>query len=77
MAITLSVTLTDQEQAKLVEIANIIAPNMTGPQLKVWAEKHAKIGLREIVQRRFNDYQQQSLDNAWPVEQLAVPPQTP
>jgi hypothetical protein len=77
MAITLSITLTDAEQAKLIQIADAIAPNMTGPQLKAWAEKQAKLGLRQTVQLKYNEFQQQSMETAWPTEPLVVPPQTP
>ena len=48
MAITLTIELTDQEQARLLEIASVVAPNATPAQIKEWAEKKAKQGLRGI-----------------------------
>lgn len=76
MAITLSVTLTNSEQDKLVQIASEMAPGMTGPELKAWAEKQAKAGLRQIVQLKYSEFQQESMDTAWPEEVLAVPPES-
>ena len=53
MAVTLSVDLTDAEQAKLVEIANLIQPGATQAQIKAWAEKTCKRELRKAVRERY------------------------
>lgn len=70
MAVTLSVTLTDAEQAKLLAMAEVIAPGMTPLQVKAWAEKNAKAGLRSIVQQLWNQRVSEDLETAWPV----IPP---
>lgn len=77
MAITLTIELTDQEQAKLLEIAAVVKPGATPAQIKNWAEKQAKHGLRESVQRLYFDYHNESLNSSWPMEQPPVPPQSP
>jgi hypothetical protein len=77
MAITLSVDLTDSEQAKLLEIAAILYPNATPAQVKTWAEKKAKMGLRRIISVEMNDHMNASLDTGWPVEQIPLPPAQP
>lgn len=66
MAIDLIVHLTDQEQAKILEIAAIVAPGKTPTQVKNWAEKQAKDGLREAVTRVLNDHNNKSFEEAWP-----------
>jgi hypothetical protein len=53
MAVTLSVVLSDAEQAKLAEIAELISPGSSPQQVKVWAEKACKRGLRRIVRERY------------------------
>ncbi len=52
MAINLTVTLTDTEQARIVEVAAAIVPDMTGPELKAWAEAFMKAALRDKVRER-------------------------
>ena len=49
MAINLTVALTDAEQAILTEVAGKVAPGATAAQVKAWAEKQAKAGLRAAV----------------------------
>jgi alkylhydroperoxidase/carboxymuconolactone decarboxylase family protein YurZ len=50
MAITLSVPLTDAEQARILQVAAVVAPGASGPQIKAWAEGVCKQALREAVQ---------------------------
>lgn len=49
MAINLTVALTDSEQAKVQELAAVVAPGMSAAQLKAWAEAKAKSLLREHI----------------------------
>jgi hypothetical protein len=49
MAINLTVALTDAEQAIVNEVAAKVAPGATPAQIKAWAEKQAKAGLRAAV----------------------------
>ena len=49
MAINLTVALTDAEQAIVNEVAAKVAPAATSAQIKAWAEKQAKAGLRAAV----------------------------
>jgi hypothetical protein len=49
MAINLTVSLTDAEQAVVEEIAALAAPGASPAQIKAWAEKKAKAGLRAAV----------------------------
>jgi hypothetical protein len=49
MAINLTVSLTDAEQAIVNEVAAKVAPGATPAQIKAWAEKQCKIGLRASV----------------------------
>lgn len=49
MAINLTVALTDAEQAFVNEVAAKVAPGATPAQIKAWAEKQAKAGLRAAV----------------------------
>jgi uncharacterized protein YdeI (YjbR/CyaY-like superfamily) len=49
MAINLTVALTDAEQAFVNEVAAKVAPGATPAQIKTWAEKQAKAGLRAAV----------------------------
>lgn len=75
MAITLEVTLTDQEQARLLAIASVISPSATPVQIKEWAEKQAKDGLRQSVIMAWNDHQQSLMSSNWPTEsELPEPP---
>lgn len=75
MAIDLIVRLTDQEQAKILEIAALVAPGSTPTQVKQWAEKQAKAGLREAVARELNDYNHSSMEAAWPAPDQLPPEQ--
>jgi len=75
MAVTLTIELNDQEQAKLLEIAAVLDPGATPLQVKTWAEKQAKIGLRRIVAVELVDYQNRSMDAAWPEPQEPLPPE--
>lgn len=75
MAITLSIDLTDQEQARLLEIANTISPNSTPIQIKAWAEKKAKQGLRQAVVNELAEHQNSAMETDWPQELPEVPPQ--
>lgn len=77
MAITLTIELSDAEQAKLLEIAAVLAPNATPAQVKAWAEKKAKVGLRRIIAVEWSDYQNTSLDAAWPGERIELAPEQP
>jgi hypothetical protein len=49
MAIDLTVSLTDQEQALIQTLALREAPGATPLQIKTWAEKECKKGLRAAV----------------------------
>jgi uncharacterized membrane protein len=49
MAINLTVSLTDQEQALIQALALRVDSNFTGPQIVAWAEKECKRGLRRSV----------------------------
>ena len=75
MAIDLIVHLTDTEQAKILEIAAKVVPGATPAKIKKWAEKQAKEGLRESVNRVYNDYNFKSFSEAWPEELPEVPPE--
>lgn len=75
MAIDLTVHLTDKEQAKILEIAALVAPGSTPLQVKQWAEKQAKAGLREAVARELNDYNHNSMMTAWPADNQLPPEQ--
>lgn len=77
MAITLSIELTDQEQARLLEIANTISPGSTPAEIKTWAEKKAKQGLRQIVVNELTEYQNQVMETDWPAPLEVPPPQSP
>ena len=59
LAVTLSVVLSDAEQAKLAEIAEMISPGATQAQVKAWAEKQAKRGLRRTVRERYMAFLQE------------------
>lgn len=52
MAINLTVSLTDAEQAIVEEVAAQVAPGATAAQIKAWAERQAKAGLRQAVLSR-------------------------
>ena len=77
MAVTLSFNLTDAEEARIIEIAGMVAPDATPAQIKAWAERHAKIGLREIVMRVYNEYKDAQLESDWPVDMTPPPPEDP
>mgnify|MGYP001108578430 CR=1 FL=1 len=77
MAVTLTVNLTDSEQARILEIANAIAPNATPSQVKEWAEVKAKEGLRDAVLMAWKNHQQQKMAQDWPYDQGDPPPQQP
>lgn len=49
MAVNLTIALSDAEQAKLQEAAELVARNATPQQIKTWAEKTAKARLRDEV----------------------------
>ena len=51
MAINLTVSLNDQEQALLFEITNIENPDATNAEKRAWAEATAKDGLRNELWR--------------------------
>lgn len=76
MAVTLSVDLTDQEQARLAEVAELVQPGATPAQVKAWAEGVMRRELRLAVRQRYlkwlNDQQTaarlddlQSWDSEW------------
>ena len=53
MAFTLTVEISDSEQARILEIAAVVVPDATPAQIKTWAERTMKKALRaEIVGRR-------------------------
>jgi hypothetical protein len=49
MAINLTVSLTDAEQAVVEAVAAKLVPNATPAQIKAWCERQAKAGLRSAV----------------------------
>jgi hypothetical protein len=51
MAIDLTVSLTDTEQAVVQAVALRVNPAATGPEIKSWAEKFCKTQLRREVLR--------------------------
>jgi hypothetical protein len=51
MAIDLTVSLTDTEQAVVQAVALVQQPGATGPEIKSWAEKFCKQQLRAEVLR--------------------------
>lgn len=51
MAIDLTISLTDTEQAVVQAVALRENPSATGPQIKAWAEKFCKQQLRNEVLR--------------------------
>jgi hypothetical protein len=55
MAIDLTVSLTDQEQAMIQDLALRVAPGATAPQIKAWAERECKIGLRNAVIEKWRE----------------------
>jgi hypothetical protein len=65
MAITLSVNLTDAEQAKMVEMIQTIEPGLTAAQMKAWAEKAAKRALRHEIVQLYRHEQQRQLETVW------------
>lgn len=81
MAVNLTVALNDAEQAYIVSHAAKIAPGMTGPQLKIWAETFCKNALREKVMQVVYaaELEAQSanilttLNTGWPILQAATP----
>ena len=57
--INLTVTLNDNEQARLAAIAAEVAPNMSAAQVKAWAENKAKEGLREAVLEQLRNHRRE------------------
>lgn len=51
MAITLSVSLTDEQQALMVQVANRVLPGSTAAQKKAWAEEMACDGLKAAIKK--------------------------
>jgi hypothetical protein len=49
MAIDLTVSLTDAEQAAIEQVAHVVAPGASPAIVKQWAETKAKEGLRQAV----------------------------
>jgi hypothetical protein len=49
MAINLTVALTDAEQAVVEEVAALAVPGASPAQIKAWAERKSKAGLRQAV----------------------------
>lgn len=72
MAVTLSIVLNDQEEARILEVASLVAPGSTPAQIKAWAEKQAKNGLRDSVLSAWTDYQIEAMNSDWP-----IPPASP
>lgn len=77
MAVNLTVALTDAEQARLSDVAALVAPNATPAQVKEWAETTAKAKLRDEVLRIHRDavrdaenaarrQDEQAWSNDWP-----------
>lgn len=60
MAVTLTIELADAEQARLQQIAEMIQPGITGPEIKAWAEKTAKNQLRIRVMALYEETQQRA-----------------
>lgn len=86
MAINLTVALNDSEQAKLAEVAALVAPGASPAQVKAWAEKTAKEALRQVVIERARDARRESENEArrtaeaadaaaWPEPVEATPPE--
>ena len=84
MAVTLSIDLSDSEQAKLAEIAGLVAPGMSPAEVKAWAERTAKAALRAEVVDRYGAWRRDQenaarrtgddeLSVAWPLEEEAAP----
>lgn len=87
MAITLTVRLSDSEQAKLTEILATTNPGLVGVAAKEWAEATMKaalraevIGLRQVDQREKDNAanrQRETADrDAWAVPTPPTPPDT-
>ena len=83
MAVDLTVSLTDEEQAIVSEMADYFRPGATNAEIKAWAEKAAKNGLRqrviELQNRRAQEAAQatRSAENAtlntdWSIEDEAT-----
>lgn len=45
MAVTLTIDLSDAEEAALLDAAGVVVPGATPAQIKAWAEERAKLGL--------------------------------
>jgi hypothetical protein len=58
MAIDITVSLTDAEQALVQELAQKVAPEATQPQILAWVRTQCKRGLRDAVIRQWNEYAQ-------------------
>ena len=72
MAIDLTVALSDAEQARIVEVASRVAPDLTGPELKEWAEKVCKDALRDKVLEHVRAVQRESENAARAANEAAV-----
>lgn len=70
MAIDLTVSLSDQEQALIEQTAALVAPGTTPAQIKAWAEALCKEALREASRTKtFYHYLDEALlqwDTDWP-----------
>ena len=64
MAIDLTVSLTDAEQAMVQALALRDAPGATQAQIKTWAEKQCKNGLRSVVLQRWRETGQEDQNAA-------------
>ena len=64
MAITLSVALTDAEQAKVIEWLDVIKPGLSAAQKKKALEDHAKLLLRNDLTRRVKNSRRQTVLDA-------------
>lgn len=72
MAINLTVALTDAEQAYVEQVASRVAPGATAAQIKAWAEKKAKAGLREAVVAAAAQHERQQRDAALAAAEAAI-----
>jgi hypothetical protein len=58
MAIDITVSLTDAEQALVQELALKVAPGATIPEVLAWVQQQCKRGLRDAVVRKWNEMSQ-------------------
>lgn len=68
MATNLTISLTDTEEAKVLEIAALVAPGMTPAEVKTWAERVSKDCLRVEVFRRLYEYRSEQVNDARQIE---------